>query len=339
MNNKEHRMYIGFYTQKELVVVGKNDMHLLTDKTPLINKSSLDDLDKIIITHDSDDFKITVTRDGLFGIRIKSIESDYPSPQSMAEHCNDRSTEKWRLYVDHINAFQVALMTASLISGFKSDLSGVHDITREDALILKEDMRFEGLTSESNKTKIRMFDSNRTRVFCAQQFLFEEYFEHCLVRFKSIIKAKAISHVANLARSLVHYQSGNNNLALALSWFDIEILLKRKLKLHLEEPSINYTVDKSKGTKRFNNGRCKYLVEEMEVAKVVEILELLELITYDLYSSISKCRKERNKMVHGSNLVVSSETASNCISLLLQLINSEFNSDLKINTSRSMSLF
>lgn len=68
-----------------------------------------------------------------------------------------KSSEKWRLYVEHINAFQVALMTSTMNVVFKSNLAGIHDITRDDALILNTDMHAVGFRSSNNTAATRMY--------------------------------------------------------------------------------------------------------------------------------------------------------------------------------------
>lgn len=149
--------------------------------------------------------------------------------------------------------------------------------------------------------------------------------------FSEVLLNCSITHVANMGRALVHYKTGNNNLALA-----IESLLKRRLRGYIQSPENNYIVNKNTGAKRFNKARCDYLADSTEVAQVAELLELLNLIDFETYKTVSERRKQRNRMVHGSISVVNTEVARSCIKLLMHLINLEFSSSLKICTSRSM---
>ncbi|WP_435249972.1 hypothetical protein ACMAZD_25565 [Vibrio sp. nBUS_14] len=328
-------MYKGFYTQEEIVAIDKDEVGILEDGV-FVCKQELKDLKKTIFHYNSEQFEIKLTRDGLFGLRLKEVEMEFPQPNEAKDFDGDKSREKWRRYVDSINAFQVALMTASLNVCFKSDLAGIHDITRDDVLTLNAQMDFQGSCSPSNTAATRIYRDAPLHPLTSSQCLFREHFDLCIDIFCKVLLNGSITHVANMGRALVHYKTGNNNLALAIAWFEVESLLKKRLKGYIASPENNYEV--RSGGQRFNADRRKKYGNEMEVSTIIEMLELLEEIDFETYREASDCRKERNKMVHGSTLVVETEMARRCINLLVNLINSEFNSSLKICTSQGLTL-
>ncbi|GIU13649.1 hypothetical protein [Shewanella sp. MBTL60-007] len=330
-------MYIGFYTQEEIVAIGEDDAGIV-ENNAFVHKQQLKDLSKVIFHHNSEQFEIKLTRDGLFALQLKEVEREFPQSKEVKDFDGDKSREKWRLYVDHINAFQVALMTSSLNVVFKSNLAGIHDITRDDVLTLNAKMHAEGLWSSGNTVATRIYRDAPLHALTASKFLCIEHFNLCIDIFSEVLLNGSITHVANMGRSLVHYKTGNNNLALAIAWFEIESLLKRRLRGYIQSPENNYIVNKDTGAKRFNKSRCDYLADSTEVALVAELLELLGLIDFETYKEVSVCRKHRNGMVHGSISVVKTEVARRCIKLLVNLINLEFNSSLKICTNQSMTL-
>lgn len=331
-------MYIGFYTHQEIIAVGKDDKHLFDEHEFGFESYRIRDFRKFIFEYESNNFSVKINRRGLIGIRIHSIESELPLHQGNASSISENSLKKWALYVEHVNAFQIALMTASLSCGNKFDICSVDDLEREDIVILNPDFQsIAGMVDPNNSTYIRMRKSIGHSFISSTHCLFEEHFNYAVQVFEQLISSSSTSHAATLARARAYYGKGNNNLALVVSWFDIEVLLKKKLKTYLIDPVNNTIVNDKTNARRFNKDRVKKLVDEMEVSQVIEMLELLNIISFDMYESITQCRKERNKLVHRYNHNVKSTIAATCADELLRLINSTFGIELKVSFSSSYS--
>jgi len=257
-----------------------------------------------VFSSETDTHTIKVCRDGRIMLRVEALE------QELDGHVGIRKTVKrWGEYLDCLNSFYL-LLDSSTVEIAKLGFFNLHEITNRDAFRVRyEEGKCvgENIASESIAATFQMgrySSSYSPRVpiefdprITMRQVISVQVIEHASNAFGKIVASPGLEKtLALFAKSLSEYKVGNYETSIVLSWFIIEVAMRRLWRMHID----NVNSKLPGGRMRINRKRRDLLTgRDFTTSLVSQLLELWGALSYGLFEDIDTVRGYRNKVIHG----------------------------------------
>jgi hypothetical protein len=287
--------YYGFYTTKPFWV---------GEALSLENGSTCAELKERMATpalrHTNGDYVLHVCRDGMFVLRVESIERWYKEANS-----DEAGYSELGKYLNYMNCI-ILLFESALAEVEGRNLFAQELTTKEVIWVEPVDGRFDVVATPAYsaaeafagvRTSPLLQDTGReywlTERFVLRREVFDRLFEYVD---RVVGDYRHVLLMAQLMKSLSEYRIPNKETSLILSWFVIETFLQKKWKHWLCSKNQAF----EDGSKRINRDRFKDLTEgrDYPISVVSSILELSDVISFSMYKNINYVRGIRNDIVH-----------------------------------------
>ncbi|SDX47344.1 hypothetical protein SAMN05518669_10512 [Variovorax sp. YR634] len=289
----------------------------------------------------SAEFSLKIARDSAIMLCVPAINSAFPTATILSI---ETPMEKWRKYLEHINAFYLLLDTATMMCS-KALHFNLHEITLRDAFTVTLDNNGDANGWSIPQQSYAALHLNDRHLgnhnpelplsvnpnLAHRNVIKNDVIEHAVSRFKKAVAQPGLIEIlSSFAKSLTEFKDGNFETSLVLSWFLIESHMNMRWKEYLN--SINKEIPPNK--KRINADRLKLLTGNNYTASIVsQQLELADLIDWKTFSLIDSTRKIRNDLAHVQGTKATLDQARTALTVTHSLIETRWNLDFPLNDS------
>ena len=288
-------------------------------------------------SHSTDDYKLSVCRDGMFIIEVSSLENDLKKSSSSPQF-----SELEGRYLEYINCVILLLESAlQKVSGDNWIFS--EEINKKNVIhVFFEDNHFKIMSHPSYGTAelftgsrilktISPYDGSESWLKGREvlgQDVFNELFQDADIVFKSDENVKLL---ARLMKSLSEYRMADKEISLLISWFVLESFINQKWDIWLEEQN----KESLEGSKRINSKRREELTKgrDYTASVISNFLELANVLSFDEFKHLTVLRKVRNSIVHKKKEDCTYEHCRDALKLATKWVNAELAITLLLDLS------
>jgi hypothetical protein len=314
--------YLGFYTSRPFFVGKEIDKPL--DNTNWIEHNRL--MGEKICQYQDTKYKLIFCRDGMILFHLVDFDQILRD-KNIKE---TQFTEKWAIYLDYLNTLYLLLdcnISKSMYDNTLFSYLWITELTFRDVFPVE--------IEESNKEYFWILKG------CRERYKFEyNQFDGISIPIKIcdlinndlgiiINNYRNIKILSNISKSLSEYKIANFSISLVLSWFIIEMFLKKYWDDFLNNKNETFPNEQ----KRINTDRKNYLEgRDYTISIISNTLELNDIISYELFKKIDRVRVIRNNIVH-KNIDCSQKDSALALEIIEQFINKEMSINISFNTS------
>jgi hypothetical protein len=243
-------------------------------------------------------FKLSVCRDGLIMLQVTGLEAEWPQVETP-----ETLVRWWGRYIEFANCAHL-LLDAAVMEKMNLSYGRFAEITRSDTLVVRHNggsvtstgYSGPGVSGRYLERYLSLHEGNDGIRLFHRQCLNLDVFPVLAQKLEAAMRDVAtVRHLATIARGLSQYKVGNYQLSLVLAWFVVESILFAKWRRFLGEAQESFP----SGEKRINRERMEALEGRDYPASVVaNLLELEGEMSFDVFRSIDRVRRNRNKVVH-----------------------------------------
>ena len=274
--------------------------------TVMTPKQFTREMSAVVFSHDTDDFRLRVCRDGMVMLQVFELEAEAEADDGGKLRPIEEKVAWWGRYLDYLNCLYLLLDSATIRVASLAYFE-LSEITNKDGFrVYYENGKRSGeqIASQSIASYYQLgryasmypIDPRADPRMFARQPLQREIFDALFATFSAATRdVSLLRNLAAVTKSIAEYKVGNYGTSLVLSWFVCETQLSVAWRAFLDASNREFP----DGSRRVSGDRRNTLTgRDYPISVVSNLLELSGTLPFKTFRTVDAVRGYRNRVVH-----------------------------------------